>query len=87
MAEPVRQIVEAVRIALEKTPPELAADIVDQGIVLAGGGALLKNLDVLIREATGLPVTITENALSAVVLGSGLLLDDAKLLKSVTLPA
>lgn len=87
LSEPVRQIVEAVRIALEKTPPELAADIVDKGIVLAGGGALLKNLDILIREATGLPVTIAENALCAVVLGSGRVLDDPRLLKSVTIPA
>jgi rod shape-determining protein MreB len=68
LAEPIGNIVETVRITLERTPPELAADIIDQGIVLAGGGALLRGLDVLLRK-TGLPVTIAEDALSAVVLG------------------
>ena len=63
---------EAVMMALERTPPELSADIVDKGIVLTGGGALLKNLDVLLREETGLPVTVSDDPVSAVVLGSGL---------------
>ncbi len=84
LSEPVNAIVEAVRIALERTPPELAADIVDKGIVLAGGGANLKNLDVLLREETGLPVVISEDPLSCVVLGSGKVLDELDLLKRVT---
>jgi rod shape-determining protein MreB and related proteins len=71
LAEPVSQIVEAVKVALENTPPELAADIVDKGIVLTGGGALLHRLDEVLREATGLPVMIAEDALSCVVLGTG----------------
>ncbi len=83
MSEPVNTIVEAVRISLERTPPELAADIVDKGIVLAGGGAYLKNLDVLLREETGLPVVVAEDPLSCVVLGSGAVLDQLDLLKQV----
>jgi len=84
ISEPVNAIVEAVRIALERTPPELAADIVDKGIVLAGGGACLANLDALLREETGLPVVIAEDPLSCVVLGSGKVLDELDLLKRVT---
>jgi len=84
LSEPINAIVEAVRIALERTPPELAADIVDKGIVLAGGGALLRNLDQLLREETGLPVVIAEEPLSCVVLGSGKVLDELDLLKQVT---
>jgi len=83
MSEPVNSIVDAVRITLERTPPELAADIVDKGIVLAGGGANLKNLDVLLREETGLPVVVAEDPLSCVVLGSGAMLDQLDLLKQV----
>ncbi|MBP7125541.1 rod shape-determining protein [Myxococcota bacterium] len=79
--EPVTAIVTAVRLALEGTPPELSADIVDKGIMLAGGGALLKNLDALIREETGLPVMIAEDPVSAVVLGAGRALDDMELLR------
>jgi rod shape-determining protein MreB len=71
LAEPVFQITEAVKVALENTPPELASDIVDKGIVLTGGGALLNRLDEVLREATGLPVVIAEDALSCVVLGTG----------------
>ncbi len=71
LLEPINAIVEAVRIALERTPPELAADIVDKGIVLAGGGALLRNLDVLLREETGLPVMLADDPLTAVVMGAG----------------
>ena len=83
MSEPVNTIVEAVRIALERTPPELAADIVDKGIVLAGGGAYLKNLDILLREETGLPVVVAEDPLTCVVMGSGAMLDQLDLLKQV----
>jgi rod shape-determining protein MreB len=83
ITEQIETIVEAVRIALEQTPPELAADIVDKGIVLTGGGALLSNLDVLLREETGLPITITEDPLSTVVLGSGRALDNLDILKEV----
>ncbi|ORJ62989.1 rod shape-determining protein [Geothermobacter hydrogeniphilus] len=84
ISEPVNAIVEAVRIALERTPPELAADIVDKGIVLAGGGAMLRNLDNLLREETGLPVVQAEDPLSSVVLGSGKVLDELDLLRRVT---
>jgi rod shape-determining protein MreB len=83
MQEPVQQITEAVRIALERTPPELASDIVDRGIVLAGGGAMLRNLDVLLREETKLPVVVANDPLTAVVLGSGRALDKLDLLKEV----
>lgn len=83
LQEPINAIVEAVRIALERTPPELSADIVDKGIVLAGGGALLKNLDILLREETGLPVLIADDPMSAVVLGSGMTLDQMELLEEV----
>ncbi|MBK8251463.1 MAG: rod shape-determining protein [Polyangiaceae bacterium] len=85
LSEPLNAIVEAVLIALERTPPELAADIVDKGIVLTGGGALLKNLDVLLREETGLPVMVCDDPISAVVLGSGKALDHLELLKEVTI--
>jgi rod shape-determining protein MreB and related proteins len=84
MQEPVNSIVEAVRLALEKTPPELAADIVDKGIVLVGGGALIRNLDILLREETGLPILVAENPLTAVVMGSGRVLDNPELLREVT---
>ncbi len=83
LAEPVFQIVEAVKVALENTPPELAADIVDKGIVLTGGGALLNRLDQVLREATGLPVLVAEDALSCVVLGTGRALEELKRLRNV----
>ncbi len=83
IAEPINTIVEAVKIGLERTPPELASDIVDRGIVLAGGGALLKNLDMLLREETGLPIIVAESPLTSVVLGSGMALDELDLLKDV----
>lgn len=83
IAEPVNAIVNAVKIALERTPPELAADIVDRGIVLAGGGALLKNLDILLREETGLPIIVAESPLTAVVLGSGRALEELDLLREI----
>jgi rod shape-determining protein MreB len=85
LSEPINAIVEAVLVALERTPPELAADIVDKGIVLTGGGSLLKNLDVLLREETGLPVMVCDDPISAVVLGSGKALDHMELLKEVTI--
>ena len=85
LSEPINTIVEAVMAALEKTPPELSADIVDKGIVLTGGGALLKNLDVLLREETGLPVMVCDDPVSAVVLGSGKTLDHIDLLREVTI--
>ena len=85
LSEPINAIVEAVMLALERTPPELSADIVDKGIVLTGGGAQLKNLDVLLREETGLPVMVSDDPISAVVLGSGKTLDHLDLLKEVTI--
>jgi rod shape-determining protein MreB and related proteins len=85
LAEPLRMIVEAVLTALERTPPELAADIVDKGIVLSGGGALIRNIDMLLREETGLPVMIAEDPLCAVVMGSGRALDQEALLQSVAI--
>lgn len=83
LAEPVAQIVESVKVALENTAPELAADIVDKGIVLTGGGALLKNLDQVLREATGLPVSVAEEPLACVAKGSGRALDDLQKFKGV----
>jgi rod shape-determining protein MreB len=83
IAEQVDTIVETVKSALEQTPPELAADIVDKGIVLTGGGALLKNLDKLLREETGLPIIIADDPLSSVVLGSGKTLDNIDILKEI----
>ena len=85
MIEPINTIVNAVRVALERTPPELASDIVDKGIVLAGGGALLKHIDLLLREETGLPITIAEDPLAAVVLGTGKALDEIDLLRQVAI--
>ncbi len=83
LTEPVAAIVEAVRMALENAEPELSADIVDKGIVLTGGGALLKNLDVVLRNATGLPVSIADDPLSCVVLGTGKALEQIKLLRDI----
>src|SRR5213082_95325 len=85
LLEPINQIVEAVRIGLERTPPELASDIVDKGIVLAGGGSLLRNLDTLLREETGLPVVLADDPLTAVVMGAGKVLDELSLLKDVAI--
>ena len=85
LAEPINAIVEAVRITLERTPPELASDIMDKGIVLAGGGSLLQNLDILLREETGLPVIIAKDPLLCVVLGSGKVLDEIDRLKQLTI--
>lgn len=85
ISEQIDALVEIIKMALEQTPPELAADIVDRGIVLAGGGALLKNLDKLLKEETGLPITVTEDPLSTVVIGSGKILDNIEILKQVVI--
>jgi rod shape-determining protein MreB len=85
LIEPVNIILDAIKVILENTPPELAADIVDRGIVLAGGGALLRGLDALIREKTGLPVTVADDPLTAVVRGVGSMLDDLDLLRRVAI--
>ena len=85
LSESVATIINAIRVALERTPPELSADISDHGIVLTGGGALLKNLDARIREETGLPVSIAEDPLASVVLGTGKMLTDFKLLRRIAI--
>ncbi len=87
LAEPVGQIIEAVKTALEHTAPELAADIVDKGIVLTGGGALLSNIDFVLRHATGLPVSIADDPLSCVAFGTGRALDEMKTLKTILVDA
>ena len=83
LAEPVGAIIEAVKVALEHTAPELAADIVDKGIVLTGGGALLGNMDLVLRNATGLPVSIADEPLSCVALGTGRALEELKAMRGV----
>jgi len=85
LSEPVRAIVQAVHDALERIPPELSADIFDRGIILTGGGSLLKNLDKRLREETGLPVQLAEDPLSSVVLGAGKMLSDFNLLRRISL--
>lgn len=85
IAEPVRIIVDAIKDALENAPPELAGDIVERGIVLTGGGALLKHLDILIREETGLPITIADNPLTTVAIGAGMALDQIHILREVAI--
>ena len=85
LSEPVSTIVEAVRMALERTPPELSADIMDKGIVLSGGGSLLRGLDQRLRNETGLPVVLAEDPLSSVVLGTGRVLEDIDLLRKVSI--
>jgi rod shape-determining protein MreB len=83
LAEPVGAIIEAVKVALEHTAPELAADIVDKGIVLTGGGALLGNMDYVLRASTGLPVSIADDPLSCVALGTGRCLEEMKTMRPV----
>jgi rod shape-determining protein MreB len=85
MAEPINAIVESVRIGLERTPPELASDIVDRGIVLTGGGSLLHNLDVLLRKETGLPVYLSEEPVTGTVTGAGHALEELEILENVAL--
>jgi rod shape-determining protein MreB len=85
LAETVGIIIDAVRVALECTPPELSADIMDKGIVLTGGGSMLKNLDRRLREETGLPIAIAEEPLSSVALGTGAMLADVDLLRKISL--
>jgi rod shape-determining protein MreB and related proteins len=85
LAEPIKQIVQAVRDGLERIPPELSADVCDRGIVLSGGGALLHNLDERLRRETGLPVQVAEDPLSSVVLGAGKMLSDFNLLRKISL--
>jgi len=87
LREPVMAIIDTVRTCLERTPPELAADIVDKGIVLTGGGALLRGLDLLLRQETDLPITVGDEPLSCVALGTGKVLDELELLKKVAIPA
>jgi len=86
LQEPLRAILEVTKISLERTPPELAADLIDHGIVMAGGGSLLRGLDKLISEETGLPVHITDDPVSAVVNGTGVVLSEIQYLKKVTVP-
>jgi len=86
LSEVTSSIVESVRMALERTPPELSADLIDKGLILTGGGSLLRNLDLRLREETGVPVSIAEDPLSSVVLGVGRILDDLDLLRRVCLP-
>jgi rod shape-determining protein MreB len=85
LSETVGIIVDAVRVALEKTPPEISADLMDKGIVLTGGGAMLKNLDKRLREETGLPIAIAEKPLESVALGTGQMLADVDLLRKISL--
>ncbi|MGC2063882.1 MAG: rod shape-determining protein [Thermodesulfovibrionales bacterium] len=85
LSEPVNIILDTIKVALENTPPELSADIVDRGIVLAGGGALLRGLDALIKHETGLPVIVAENPLTAVVMGVGKMLDELELLRRIAM--
>ena len=85
LSECISTILNAIRVALERTPPELSADISDRGIVLTGGGALLKDLDRRIREETGLPVSIADNPLCCVVLGTGRMLSDFRLLRTISI--
>jgi len=83
LEEPIRQIIQVIRVVLESAPPELSSDIVDRGIAMTGGGALLKDLDKVIREATGLPVFIAEEPLSCVAIGTGKVLENFEELKHV----
>jgi len=85
LTEPLAAIIEAVKSVLERTPPGLAADLVDKGIIMTGGGALLKNLDIILREEIKLPVTVADDPLTCVVRGAGKILDEIKLLREVTL--
>jgi rod shape-determining protein MreB len=85
LSEVVSTIVDAARVALEQTPPELSADIVDRGIVISGGGSMLRNLDKRLREETGLPVSVADDPLTSVVIGIGRMLSDIGLLRKVSI--
>ena len=85
LTEPIHIILDTIKVALENTPPELAADIVDRGIVLAGGGALLRGLDSLIKDETSLPVVVAESPLTAVALGVGKMLDEFEMLRRIAI--
>ncbi|MFQ5911939.1 MAG: rod shape-determining protein, partial [Nitrospinota bacterium] len=85
LSEPVQAIVDVVRIALERTPPELSSDIIDKGIMLAGGGSMIRGLSILLREETGLPISMAEDPLTAVVMGTGKILDEIDLLRKLTI--
>ena len=87
ISDPMKQLVEGVKMALEQAPPELAADIVEKGIVLTGGGAMLREMDSVLREATGLPISIAEEALFCVVMGTGRCLEELKTLRHVLIGA
>ncbi|MDP6217762.1 MAG: rod shape-determining protein, partial [Alphaproteobacteria bacterium] len=87
ISDPLKQIVEGVKMALEQAPPELAADIVEKGIVLTGGGAMLREMDTVLREATGLPISIAEDPLFCVVMGTGRCLEELKTLRHVLIGA
>jgi rod shape-determining protein MreB len=86
LSEPVSSVLEAVRITLERTPPELSADLIDRGLILAGGGALLKGIDKLISEETGLPVHLADDPLTAIALGTGKVLDNLQILQKLDVP-
>jgi rod shape-determining protein MreB len=86
LQEPLRAIIETAKISLERTPPELASDLIDHGIVMAGGGSLLRGMDKLISEETGLPVHIADDPLGAVAQGTGKVLNEIRYLKKVTVP-
>jgi rod shape-determining protein MreB len=86
LSESINVILDTIKVALENTPPELAADIIDKGIVLAGGGALLRQIDLLVKQETGVPVTIAENPLTAVALGVGKMLDELEMLRRIAIP-
>jgi len=86
LQEPLRAILEMVKISLERTPPELSADLIEHGIMMAGGGSLLRGLDKLISEETGLPVHVADDPTSAVVNGTGIVLNELHYLKKVTVP-
>ena len=85
ISEPTQAIVDMVRVALERTPPELSSDIVDRGIMLAGGGGMVRGIDILLREETGLPISVAEDPMTAVVMGTGKVLDEIDLLRKLTI--
>jgi len=87
LAEPISAIVNAIKVALENTPPELSGDIIDRGIVLTGGGSLLRGMDIRLREETNLPIITVDNPLTTVVLGTGTALDQLDLLRKVSIMA